>query len=175
MFLSTTPAVAATATTSRPWRSARLSVPPASAQSSLLQEAVRSSSEGVKKVKFLSGSEQTRSQLCSGGTTGGTSLSLIIRSDLEDTKHPLLIAVIFQFVVSEDHSLVIKNPSDFDSGKYELLADNGIGAPVSAETEVIIYPIFPKITLLTEKRSFSPNSEAEISCKITGDLLMFDL
>ena len=77
-------------------------------------------------------------------------------------------AAIFQFLVSEDHSLLIKNPSDFDAGKYELLADNGIGAPASVETEVIVYPIFPKISLLAEKRSFSPDSEAQISCKITG-------
>ena len=48
-----------------------------------------------------------------------------------------------------------------------MLADNGIGAPVSAEMEVIVYPIFPKIRLLAEKRSFSPDSEAQISCKIT--------
>ena len=94
---------------------------------------------------------------------------MITRSETsEDLKHRMLIAAVFQFAVSEDHSLVIKNPSDFESGKYELLADNGIGAPASAETDVIIYPIFPKIALLTEKRSFSPNSEAEISCKITG-------
>ena len=38
---------------------------------------------------------------------------------------------------------------------------------MSAEVEVIVHPIFPKIRLLAEKRSFSPDSEAQISCKIT--------
>ena len=64
--------------------------------------------------------------------------------------------------------MVIKNPSDFLSGKYEVFADNGIGQPTSAQTLVTVYPIFPQITLSTEKNIFKPNSDAQVSCKIRG-------
>ena len=75
---------------------------------------------------------------------------------------------LFQFVVTEDHSLVLKNPSDLLSGEYELMADNGIGKPTVARTVVTVYPIFPIITLSVEKSIFKPGTEAKISCKVRG-------
>ena len=131
----------------------------------------------MRKVGSLSLSELIRSRQFNGDTTEGTFLSLTTRSiykTCEPRKTKISFVaykndiLLFQFAVTEDHSLVLKNPSDLLSGEYELMADNGIGKPTVARTVVTVYPIFPMITLSVEKSIFKPGTEAKISCKVKG-------
>ena len=63
---------------------------------------------------------------------------------------------------------MIKNPTNFNAGKYTITASNGIGNPSSASTNIIIYPILPTITLTSEKSIVEPDSEAILTCKVEG-------
>ena len=62
----------------------------------------------------------------------------------------------------------LKNPKDYNAGKYKIVASNGVGEPTVASVSVFIYPILPTIVLETEKSIYKPESEATVTCKIKG-------
>jgi len=73
-----------------------------------------------------------------------------------------------QYSVLDDFSLLMRNVGDHNGGTYAVRADNGIGEAPSVSMEVIIYPILPTITLISEKNIFQPKTDVSIECKIKG-------
>ena len=74
-----------------------------------------------------------------------------------------------QFEVLDDHSLVVKHPTDLNAGKYTIMSSNGVGAPTHASVNVIIFPLLPTIIMTTEKNIYKPGETATILCKVKGD------
>ena len=65
----------------------------------------------------------------------------------------------------------MRNVGDHNGGTYAVRADNGIGEAPSVSMEVIIYPILPTITLISEKNIFQPKTDVSIECKIKGEIM----
>ena len=65
----------------------------------------------------------------------------------------------------------MRNVGDHNGGTYAVRADNGIGEAPSVSMEVIIYPILPTITLISEKNIFQPKTDVSIECKIKGKIM----
>ena len=75
-----------------------------------------------------------------------------------------------QYSVLPDNSLLITSVGDHNGGKYNIMADNGIGEATSTDIEVVIYPILPAISMVNDKNIFMPNTDVTIECKIRGQL-----
>ena len=73
-----------------------------------------------------------------------------------------------QYSVTDDFSLLINNITDHNEGTYTIVADNGIGDTSSSDIEIIIFPILPSISMVTEKNIVKPNTDLTIECKIRG-------
>lgn len=73
-----------------------------------------------------------------------------------------------QYSVLDDFSLLISNVGDHNGGTYTFEANNGIGETPAVEIEVVIYPILPSISMVSEKNIFAPKTDVTLECKIKG-------
>ncbi|XP_023333697.1 papilin [Eurytemora carolleeae] len=72
------------------------------------------------------------------------------------------------FMILPDFSLQINSVRDYDAGIYTVTADNGIGSPTSETVRVVVFPVFPTLSLDIDKTIYVPGSDVSFVCKIRG-------